>query len=211
MKIAIFGAGSVGGTLGSSWADKGHEIFFGVPNPTSDKTQALLNKIGSNAQAGTVAEASRFSDVIVLATPWTATESAIKAAGDLSGKTILDCTNPLKPDFSSLSVGFTTSGGEQVAQWAVGAKVVKTLNQTGSENMGDPVYGTQPSVMFVCGDDETAKATALTLVRDLGFDAVDGGGLKIARLLEPLGMLWISLVYRQGLGRNIAFALMRRN
>ncbi|MDJ0730922.1 MAG: NAD(P)-binding domain-containing protein [Crocosphaera sp.] len=210
MKIAIFGAGGVGGTLGTVWAAKGHEIFFGVPNPTSEKTQTLLSKIDSNVQAGTVAQASGFSDVIVLATPWAATESAIKAAGNLSGKTILDCTNPLKPDFSALTMGFTTSGGEQVAQWAVGANVVKTLNQTGYENMSDPVYGGQATVMFACGDNENAKATALTLVSDLGFDAVDAGGLEMARLLEPLAMLWISLAYRQGLGRNTAFALMRR-
>lgn len=210
MKIAIFGAGGVGGTLGTAWVAKGHEIFFGVPNPTSDKTQSLLQKIGSHAQAGTVDQASAFSDVIVLATPWAATESAIKDAGDLSGKTIIDCTNPLKADFSGLLVGFTDSGAEQVAQWAVGANVVKTLNQTGYENMAEPIYGGQPTVMFVCGDEENAKATALTLVADLGFDAVDAGGLEMARFVEPLAMLWISLVYRQGLGRNIAFALMRR-
>ncbi len=210
MKIAIFGAGGVGGTLGTAWAAKGHEIFFGVPNPTSEKTQTLLKKIGTNAQAGTVAQASSFCDVIVLATPWPVTESVIKSVGDLSGKTILDCTNPLNLNPLGLSLGFTESGGEQVAQWATGAKVIKTLNQTGYENMANPDYDGQSAVMFVCGDDPTAKATALGLVGDLGFDAVDAGGLEKARLVEPLAMLWINLAYGQGLGRNIAFALMRR-
>ena len=88
MKLAIIGAGNVGGTLGTAWAQKaGHEIFFGVRNPTSDKTRALVRTLGAEkARAGTPAEAAAFGDIIVLATPWNAAEAAIRSMGDLSGR-----------------------------------------------------------------------------------------------------------------------------
>src|SRR5438477_11731912 len=93
MQIGIIGAGNVGGTLGRAWAKKGHDICFGVRHPQDDKTRRLLQSIGPKAQAGTVAEAAAFGEVVVLATPWPATEAAIRAAGDLRGKTVIDCTN----------------------------------------------------------------------------------------------------------------------
>ncbi len=210
MKIAIIGAGNVGGTLGRAWATKGHDIFFGVRHPQDDKTRRLVQSIGPKAQAGTVAEAAAFGEVIVLATPWQGTEAAVRATGDLRGKTIIDCTNPLKPDVSGLEVGFTTSGAERVAQWAGGAKVFKAFNTTGSNNMADPVINGLRTVMFVCGDDEGAKPAVLQLASDIGFDAVDAGKLEQARLLEPWAMLWISLAFRGGLGRDFGFALLRR-
>src|ERR1700731_2109716 len=140
MKISILGAGNVGGTLGLSWARKGHDVFFGVPLPGDAGTQRLLTTIGSRARAGTVAEAAAAGDVIVLATPWPATRDAIQAAGNLAGKVVVDCTNPLKEDFSGLALGYTTSGAEQVAEWATGAKVFKAFNQTGFNIMADPAF-----------------------------------------------------------------------
>jgi 8-hydroxy-5-deazaflavin:NADPH oxidoreductase len=96
MRLAIIGAGNVGGTLGTAWAQKaGHEIFFGVRNPTSDQTQALVRRLDGRAQAGTPAQAAAFAEFIVLTTPWNAAETAIRVMGDLSGKIILDATNPL--------------------------------------------------------------------------------------------------------------------
>ena len=210
MKIGIIGAGNVGSTLGKAWAKKGHDLFFGVRHPQDDKTRQLLQSIGSKAHAGTVAEAAAVAEVVVLATPWQGTEAAVRAAGDLRGKTVIDCTNPLKSDVLSLEVGFTTSGAERVAQWAKGAKVFKAFNTTGSNNMADPVINGIRTVMFVCGDDEGAKPAVMQLASDLGFDAVDAGRLEQARLLESWAMLWISLAYQGGLGRDFGFALLRR-
>src|SRR3954451_15002866 len=135
MKIGIIGAGNVGGTLGRRWAERGHDVLFGVRHPDDDKTRRLVAAVGPRAQAGTVAEAASFGEVVVLATPWPATEAAIRQAGDLTGKALIDCTSPLKPDLSGLEVGFNTSGAERVAGWASGAKVVKAFNTTGSNNM----------------------------------------------------------------------------
>ncbi len=158
-----------------------------------------------------MAEAADFAEVVVLATPWQATENAIRQAGGLGGKVVIDCTNPLTADLSGLTVGHTTSGLEQVAGWAKGAKVFKAFNQTGFGNMANPVLEGRRAVMFVCGDDEAGKATVLRLVRDVGFEVIDAGAGTVARLLEPFGMLWIHLALARGMGRDWAFGVLRRD
>lgn len=209
MKIAIIGAGSVGGTLGKAWAKKGHQVFYGVRHANDDRVRELLKAIGSNAKAGTVAEAVSSSEVVVLATPWNAAEATIKECGKLAGKIVIDCMNPLKPDLSGLALDSSTSAAEQVAGWAKEAKVCKAFNTTGANNMADPVVGDSRISMFVCGDDNTAKATVMQLATDIGFEAVDAGRLQQARLLESLAMLWISLAFGS-VGRDFGFALLRR-
>jgi len=213
MKLAIIGAGNVGGTLGAAWAQKaGHEIFFGVRDPQSDKTKALLQKLSGKARAGTAAEAARLTDMIVLTTPWTATEAAIRSMGDLGGKIILDATNPLVmgPDGLGLEIGHSISAGEKVQGWAKGAFVFKTLNTTGFNNMADPVFHGVKSAMFVAGDDAANKPKVIALVAELGFEVVDAGPLRNARLLEAHAMLWIDLALKRGQGRDFAFAVLRR-
>ena len=213
MKLAIIGAGSVGGTLGTAWAQKaGHEIFFGVRNPQSDKVQALVRSLGGKARAGTVAEAAASAGIIVLATPWNGAEAAIRSLGDVSGKIILDATNPLAmgPDGLGLEIGHDTSAGEKVQGWANGASVFKTLNTTGYGNMADPVFRGVKSVMFVAGDDAAAKPKVIALLAALGFEVIDAGPLRNARLLETHAMLWIELALKRGLGRDFAFAILRR-
>jgi predicted dinucleotide-binding enzyme len=212
MKVAIFGAGSVGGALGTRLVVAGYEIYFGVTNPQSDQTQKLLGEIGANAQAGTVAEAARDAEVIILATPWEAAEAALRAAGDLTGKIIVDCTNPLRMGAAGLelTLGYDTSGAEQIAALVPGAHVVKAFNQTGYANMAQPAYGNQRSVMFVCGDDAPSRAKVCELSEAVGFATIDAGALRVARMLEPLAMLWIHLAFTTGLERDFAFALLRR-
>jgi hypothetical protein len=213
MRLAIIGAGNVGGTLGTAWAQKaGHEIFFGVRNPTSDQTQAVVRRLDGLAQAGTPAQAAAFAEFIVLTTPWNAAETAIRAMGDLSGKIILDATNPLAvgPDGLSLEIGHSISAGEKVQGWAQGASVFKTLNSTGFGNMANPVFRGVKSVMFVAGDDAVNKPGVIELVAALGFEVVDAGPLRNARLLEAHAMLWIELAIKRGLGRDFAFAIVRR-
>jgi hypothetical protein len=208
MKISIIGSGNVGGALGKRWAAAGHEVKFGVRDTGKAEVVALLKTPGTSA--GTVAEAAAFGEVVVLTTPWNATEAAIKTAGNLAGKVVVDCTNPLKPDLSGLSVGLDNSGAEMVAQWAAGARVVKCFNSTGAENMLNPQFGNDRAVMLLAGDDTTAKTTVTKLGQDLGFEMVDAGDLSVARLLEPVAMLWVHLAYRRGFGRNFAFKLLRR-
>ncbi len=130
--------------------------------------------------------------------------------GDLKGKIIIDASNPLLPDLTGLDCGTTTSGGEQVAAWAHDAKVVKALNSVGYNIMAQPAFGSDRPALFYCGDDQDAKLIVKSLVEELGFEALDAGPLSGARLLEPFALLWISLAYPQGYGREIAFKLLRR-
>lgn len=211
MKIAVVGAGNVGGTLGRKWAEKGHSVVFGVRDPSSEKATKLLEEVGHDVRADTVKAAAQFGDVVVYATPWQVTESAIAQSGNLTNKIVIDCTNPLKADFSGLEIGFNTSGAEQVASWAKGAKVYKSFNQTGWENMAEPAYEGKPSAMLVCGEAGEAKSTVLKLVSDVVFEAVDAGELEVARLVEPFGMTWIHLAMQMGLGRDWAFQIVRRS
>ena len=202
MKIAILGAGSVGGTLGRRWADKQHEVTFGV-RPGSSRD------LPPGARSAGVAEAVAGAEVVVLATPWPAVADALRSAGDLTGKVLLDATNPLGAGMK-LDVGpHGESGAERIAALAIGARVVKVFNTTGFGNMADPVYAGEPTVMFYAGDDAAAKKVAHQLAVDLGFDAIDAGGLERARQLEHLAALWIGLAYG-GHGRDIAFRLVRR-
>lgn len=206
MKIAIIGAGNVGGTLGRGWTARGHQVTYGVRDPGGAKAGDLAR---GGARVASPRQAVEQSDVVVLTTPWAAARDALGALGDLGGRPLLDATNPIGPGFV-LAVGHSSSGGELVQEWAPTARVVKIFNTTGVENMAAPRYGDLPATMLYCGDDEQACGVAAGLAADLGFDAVSAGPLKNARLLEPLGFLWINLAMVQGMGRGIAFKLLRR-
>jgi len=210
MRIGIIGHGHVGGALGKGWAKAGHEVVIGARDPASPKVAELLAGIGDSARAGTVTEAADAGEVVVLATPWSATEGIVKTLGDLGGKPLFDVANPVLPNLSGLTHGLDTSAAEMIAGWAEGAKVVKVFNTTGANNMENPSYPDGAATMFYCGDDAGAKQIAHQLAADLGFDPVDAGPLRQARLLEPLALLWITLAYQQGMGRDIAVRLMRR-
>jgi 8-hydroxy-5-deazaflavin:NADPH oxidoreductase len=201
MKIAVIGAGSVGSTLGKAWQRRGNDITYGVRDPNDDKYATLGAPVATNKQAAGDA------DVVVLCTPWQATQQAVQSCGGLSGKVLVDCTNPLTPDFTALEVGHTTSGAEVVAGWAPGARVCKAMNQIGAPMMDAPKLPGTP-VMFVCGDDDAAKATTGDLVSALGFQAVDAGDLTSARLLEPYALIWIHMTLRRGFGTNWGFGLL---
>jgi len=211
MKIGIIGTGNVGGTLGKALAAKGHRITYGVRRPDSPETQEAVRAAGSGSSAGLVREAAEFADVVVLATPWgDATRQAIESCGNLNGKIVIDCTNPVKPDLSGLAIGHDTSAAEQVAAWAKGAKVCKAFNTAGFGVMANPNFRDRKAVMFVCGDDAAAKKVVLQLAADIGFEPIDAGDLSSARLLEPVAMLWIHLALHQGLDPDFAFGLLRR-
>lgn len=217
MKIAIIGAGNVGGALGKAWAKAGHYIIFGVRNPGKGKTQPPILEIGAAAASEvTVPDAARAADIIVLATPWPAVPDAITAMGDIRGKVLIDCTNPLSLNGDgslSLSVGSTTSGAEEVEKLATGALVVKAFNTYGGENFANSSYPNAADlkpVMFICGDHDTAKETTAKLAVDIGFEPVDTGGLGMARSLEPLALLWIRLSIRDGKNTNFTWARLKR-
>ena len=210
MTIGIIGSGNVGGTLGTRWAKAGHDIVYGTRDPQANDIKQLLAQAGGKTRAATLQEAARAGDVLFLAMPWNATQSVLEGLGDLTGKTLIDATNPLRGDLSGLDTGTTTSGGEKVAAWARGAKVVKAFNTVGANIMANPSFGAERPALFYCGDDATAKQTTKQLAEEIGFEALDAGPLTQARLLEPFALLWISLAVKYGYGPDIAFKLLRR-
>jgi NADPH-dependent F420 reductase len=208
MKIGIFGAGDVGGTLGKRWRLKGHEIMFGVRNLQSRNIQKLI-QMDENFKVGDIREASAFGDVIVFAIPWTAVEETILSAGNLSGKILIDPTNPLTPDLKRLALD-GISVAEKIAKLANTTAVVKAFNAIGARILNTPIFDSERADLFICGDDIHAKRVVEELATDIGFDVVDIGPLVNARMLEQLALLWIELAFIQQMGPNIAFKLLRR-
>jgi 8-hydroxy-5-deazaflavin:NADPH oxidoreductase len=207
MPIAIIGAGAVGATLGQAWLKHGQDVIWGLRNPADPKYAGLAKE-----RVKAPAEAVKEAEIVVIATPWSATEPAVKSLGSsLAGKILIDCTNPLGmgPNGLQLVLGFDTSAGEQVASWAPGAFVFKTLNTTGAGNMAKAAEYPVKPLMLVAGDDATRKPAVMELVGMLGFEPVDAGPLKNARLLEPFAMVWIDQAMKRGRGRDFAFALVK--
>lgn len=206
MRIAVIGAGKVGGGIGLAWLKAGHDVRWGVRDAAPGRYADLPGERLSGSGA-----AIDGAEVILLATPWPATEEAVRGLGDLTGRVLIDATNPLRmgAEGLELALGHEPSGGELVASWAADARVYKTLNQTGAENLGDARRYARRPAMFVAGDEPEGKALVLGLVDDLGFEAIDAGPLRNARLLESYAMVWIDQAFSRGRGRDWALAIER--
>jgi predicted dinucleotide-binding enzyme len=207
MKIAIIGAGNVGGNLGRALSKVGHQISFGTNDPNNPKLQGLVKDTG--AILGLNSLVVKDADIVILATPWHATKAAVESAGSLSGKIVVDCTNPIKADFSDLEPG--KSGAEQIQEWIPNSKVVKCFNQTGFENMGNPDYGSAQAVMFAAGDDEASCKAVANLANQIGFEGIAIGPLKLSRHLESLAWVWIHAALKAKVfDRSAAFGVLKR-
>lgn len=215
MRIAVIGSGSVGSGLARGWSAAGHSVVIGSRSPESERVTALVAEIGGGVEAATPPGSVADADVIVLAVPWSAVEESISSLGDVSGRVFIDATNPFVRGLN-LALGHKWSGGEQVAEWASGARVVKALNVVDSRLLaggaldGRQLDGRQISIP-IAGDDADAKQVASKLISDLGFDVVDAGALESSRLLEPLALLMIRLSMKNSLGAEIGFRVLRES
>jgi predicted dinucleotide-binding enzyme len=210
MNVAVVGTGGVGAALGVRWGQAGHVVTYGSRSPQDERVNQLVARSGAGSRAVSPREAVQNADTFLLAIPWPGSQESIISLGNLTGKTLIDCTNPLLADFSGIELGHVTSAAEQIAAWANGANVVKAFNTASVKVMLDPKFGDQRATMFYCGDDAAAKVTVKQLIVDVGFDPVDAGPLASSRYLEPLAMLYIHLAFRQGFGSNCAFKIMKR-
>ena len=206
MQIAIIGSGHIGAGLGKAWAKHDHQVTFGARDPKDAELVALCQATG--ARAATTREAAQAANVVVLAIPFGAIDAVLADAGDLAGKIVVDCTNGVAPGMQ-LIYGHTTSAAEQLAAKLPKSRVFKSFNAQGAENLANPVYGGVKASNFFCGDDAEGKTIVKQLVEDVGFEAIDAGGLAAARLLEPLMLLWIATSRSLG-SRDIAFKVLRR-
>jgi hypothetical protein len=210
MTIGTMGTGKMAGTLATLWAAKGHAVMLGSRRPEELKRSLILSD--ERIHVGTLLDAVAFGNVVLLATPWEAAESAIKSVGSLKDKIVIDRINPIVSNGKgiALALGYTTSAAEQIAQWAVGAKVFKAYNTIHWENLTKPRFGSQVASCFFCGDDGEAKKVVARLIEDSGFEPVDSGPLTSARYLEPLAFLWMQIAFERGSGKDIAIKLLRR-
>jgi 8-hydroxy-5-deazaflavin:NADPH oxidoreductase len=200
-KIGIIGAGNMGRAFATRLAAAGHTVTITATDPAHAEEAAA--KAGANARAVRPDGIARDTDLLILAVPYAAAADAIRGAGDVTGKTVVDISNPVTPDYSALALGFSTSAAEEIQKAVPTAKVVKAFNTIYAQVLGTTPGGTRAQV-FYAGDDAMAKAAVREVIESMGFEAVDAGPLGNARLLEPLGMLNIYLGYAGGRGTGIA-------
>jgi len=211
MRVGILGSGLMGGKLGTLFARAGHEVVFSYAR-TKQKLNRLARDAGRKARAGTPAEAAQGADALLLAVHWLRFDDVLKQAGDLSGKVIVTCSLPMNADDTALAVAHTSSGAEELAKRIPKAQVVSAFGTVPSEVLFDVFKArrkaTKPSLVY-CGDDSRSKKIAAQLIRDVGFDPVDAGPLRIARYTEPFTLLIAQLAYEGKGGPELAYRFER--
>jgi 8-hydroxy-5-deazaflavin:NADPH oxidoreductase len=211
MRVGILGSGLMGAKLGTIWARAGHEVVFSYAR-SEEKLKKLARDAKGKARAGTPREAAQDADALLLAVHWLRIDDVLKQAGDLSGKVIVTCSLPMNADDTDLVIAHTSSGAEELAKKVPKAHVVSAFGTVPSEVLFD-VYEAKrktgrPSLVY-CGDDKKAKAVAVELIRDTGFDPVDAGPLRIARYTEPFTLLIARLAYEGKGGPELAYRFER--
>ena len=210
MNITLIGTGNMGTAFTKQLSRAGHAVRITARD--LDKASALA-AAHQSVVATSPAEALANNEVVIVATAYADAVAALRALGSLDGKVIIDITNPLTADYMGLTIGHSTSAAEEIAKAFPKADVVKAFNTLFAQVLADgPVFANgQQAPVFVASDSERAKHTATTLAESLGFAAVDAGGLKNARYLEPLAGLNIYLGYGAGLGTTIAPTWIHRS
>jgi hypothetical protein len=207
VKIGILGSGLMGAKLGTIFARAGHEVVFSYARSDA-KLQKLAREARGKARAGTPAEAADGADALLLAVHWLRVPDVLKQAGDLSGKVVVSCTLGMNEENTDLVVAHTSSAAEELAKMIPKARVVSAFNTVPSEVLFGVFEarrrGDRPSLVY-CGDDRRAKNVAVELIRDVGFEPVDGGPLRIARYTEPFALLVAQLAYEGKGGPELAY------
>ena len=190
MNIAIIGKGNVGSAIEAGLSGKGHDV----------------RTVGRDPQA--VRSAAEQAELVILAVPFGEIDNLVGELGDtVSGKTVVDATNALTPEYD-LAIGFETSGAEELQKKLPGSKIVKAFNTAFASAMSSGRINGQQLAGLVAANDVDAKSKVLGLLEEIGFDPIDAGPLASARLLEPLGVLNIKLGFVQGYGPNSGFQLV---
>lgn len=209
MDIGIIGSGRMGAGMGAIWAQKGHRVCFSHSRDPA-RLASIAAAAGHGAWSGTIEEAVRFGEVVLLAVPWAlALDLLARAEPGLAGKILITCVVPWNEDQSALTLGTTSSAAEEIERHAPAAHVVEALavlpDALGWPDVAEP----DRPAMFYCGMHPGAKATAAELIEDLDVEPVDAGCIRAARYLEPMAALLHHLAIGQGQGTQIGFRIVR--
>lgn len=197
--IAVIGTGDVGGALGPEFAALGHTVIYGSRNPQGDKVMALLEKTGHGARAELPAAAAAQAEIVVLAVPGLLVEEIVAGLGDLSGKIIVDPTNPLvRREDGKLGIEQCDSNAEIIQTAAPEAVVVKAFNTLGWRSMVDPDASGGPISIPLVGNDPEAKQKIAGLASAMGLQPIDVGPLQNARHVEGLSVLLLNNIFGDG-------------
>ncbi|MBL8174462.1 MAG: NADPH-dependent F420 reductase [Bryobacterales bacterium] len=211
MNIAFLGYGNVGAPLADHLQRAGHEVTLAAHSAASESVQKALAR-NASLKVSVPKRAVAAAEVVFLATPFAANETAIASVADeIHGKIIVDCTNPVGPGLTH-GLNNALSGSEALQKLAPRSHVVKAFTIYGYENFQDnsfPGYNVKPAMMF-CGNDQSAKQTVSRLIADLGWEPLDTGGLEQALHLEHLTLLWIRMVRVHGAPSHMVWAVLRR-
>lgn len=197
MRIAILGAGNVGGGLGKAFAAVGHDVVFGVRDPDSTKTLTALADI-DGATAASPADAVEGADAVIFAVRPVAINATVAELPSLADRIVIDAMNRFDVEASHSTTA-------DLATLLPGAKLAKAFNTIGFENYTTAAERTVPAAMFVAGDDADAKRLAMDLAAEIGFRPEDAGGLSNAKVLEEMVKVWLALTAAHG--RTVAFAV----
>ena len=211
MRVGILGSGLMGAKLGTLFAHAGHDVTFSYSR-SEQKLTRLAREAGENAQAGTPAEAAHDADALLLAVHWLRMDDVFRQVGDVSGKVIVTCSLPMNADNTELAIAHKSSGAEALAKRLPKARIVSAFNTVPSEVLFNVFASrrkaTKPSLVF-CGDDTRSKKVAAELIRDVGFDPVDLGPLRMTRYTEPFALLVAQIAYEGTGGPEVAYRFER--
>jgi 8-hydroxy-5-deazaflavin:NADPH oxidoreductase len=194
-KIGILGSGAVGQTLANGFKKYGYDVMIGTN--TATKHDDLKAKTNGNVQIGNFEQTAAFGDIIVLAVKGSAAEKVLESAGkhNLEGKTIIDTTNPIadSPPVNGVLGYFTKmdeSLMERLRHFVPHANFVKAFNSVGNAVMVNPDFGNTKPSMFICGNNDNAKAEVKNILDQFGWEIEDMGKVEAARTIEQLCILW---------------------
>lgn len=202
MKVAVIGTGNMGSGFARAFAACGVDVVIGHRDPA--KAAALAADIGPHVEGGGIAGAVKLADIVLLALPYQAVDQVLAEAGDLTGKVLIDISNPITADYKELLLGHTTSAAEEIRKLASGAHVVKAFNTIFADLISPEARAAKTLQVFVAGDDEGATAQVRELAEKLSFEAVNAGPLSNSRFLEPIGEMNIHFGFFLGMGPTVA-------
>lgn len=202
LRVAVLGAGNIGGTLGKKWAAAGHQVAFGVNDPAGARSQALRSELGEQVQIGSAADALAAGDVVVMAVPGGAMDAIITTyAAQLDGKIIIDTANRMGGGPMNSLATFQAHTPR--------AHIFRAFNSLGWENFANPVYDGVQADLFYSGPDGEPRAVVEQLIADIGMRPMRLGDVDQTALVDSVAALWFALV-RQGKGRHLAFKALTR-